>query len=246
METAPHCDSCRNSISFVVPAHNEENFLPATLNALHSAARQLKLDYEILVVNDSSSDATGEIARNHGAAVIDVELRNIGAVRNAGAQHAQYPWLIFVDADTIVPPETLSETVRKLAEGYVGGGARVTLSSEKKITFLKRVLFAMVVLIWHILGRWAAGCYMFCQRDQFLDFGGFDERYFAAEELFFSLQLKRRGKFGLVSAPVITSARKLHAYSCWQLFCFLLAPLKRFWAPLRSPKGLDILYKDER
>lgn len=233
-------------VSFILPAHNEERYLPGTLTALKTAIELLKIECEMIVVNDDSTDLTAEIARSAGATVIDVHLRNIGAVRNAGARQAQHPWLVFIDADTQIAVETLRATLGLLGQGYVGGGARVKLSDEKPISIVKKALYACVVFVWHIAGKWAAGCYMFCLRDEFFEFGGFDERYFAAEELFFSLNLKKRGKFGLVQIPVVTSARKLHDYSVWQLFRFLVAPLKRFWAPLQSPKGLEMLYKDDR
>jgi len=56
-----------NMISFVVPAHNEERLLPRTLVALHTVGRRLKDDYEVIVVDDASSDRTGEVAEEHGS-----------------------------------------------------------------------------------------------------------------------------------------------------------------------------------
>lgn len=233
-------------VSFVIPAHNEQDYLPMTLGALESAAKLLELEHEIIVVNDESTDQTAQVARQHNATVIDVSLRNIGAVRNVGARHAKYSQLFFIDADTVVPAETLRISLQSLSSGCVGGGARVALSDEAPIPLIKWLMFLMMVLVWQVLGGWAAGCFMFCRREIFFEFGGFDENYFAAEELFFSRNLKQRGRFHLVRHPVITSARKLHRYTVWQLMRFLLTSLARIWAPLRSRKGLEILYKDPR
>jgi glycosyltransferase involved in cell wall biosynthesis len=233
-------------VSFVIPAHNEQDYLPGTLTALKAAAITLELEHEIIVVNDDSTDDTANVARDYGATVVDVSLRNIGAVRNAGARHSKYERLFFVDADTVVPAETLRLSLLALSSGCVGGGAHVALSDEAPIPLIKWLMFLMMVLVWQILGGWAAGCYMFCRREVFFEFGGFDENYYAAEELFFSRNLKLRGRFQLVKHPVITSARKLHHYTVWQLLRFLFAPLARVWAPLRSRKGLEILYKDPR
>ncbi len=233
-------------VSFVIPAHNEQNFLPKTLQTLTESIAVLKLDHEIIVVNDASTDETRRIAEDWGATVVDVELRNIGAVRNAGAQVARHPWLFFIDADTQVPVDTLRGGLEALAGGAVGGGARVGLSDEQRIPFLKYLMYLLMVLVWQIIGGWAAGCFMFCRKDLFLKFGGFDEKFFAAEELFFSRSLKQKGQFRIVKHPVITSARKLHTYSVWQLMRFLALPLSCFWAPLQSKKGLEILYEDRR
>ncbi len=234
------------SVSFIIPAHDEQNYLPETLKALTESIEVLQLQHEIIVVNDASIDETRGIAEQWGAKVLDVDLRNIGAVRNAGAQAAQYPWLFFIDADTQVPAKTLRGGLEALANGDVGGGARVGLSDELPIPLFKYTMVLLMVLVWQILGGWAAGCFMFCRKDLFLEFGGFDEKFFAAEELFFSRSLKQKGKFRIVKHPVITSARKLHSYSAWQLMRFLASPLSQFWAPLQSKKGLEILYEDRR
>lgn len=233
-------------LSLIVPAHNEEKFLEPTLIALQRAAKHSEVDFELIVVDDDSTDATSEIARRSGAIVKQVKLRNIGAVRNAGAAIAAGRWLVFVDADTIVPPETLQATIKGLRAGLVGGGARVGLNDLDQLPWAKRMMYHLVVTGWQRMGRWAAGCYMFCDAKAFQDFGGFDEKYFAAEEFFFSRQLKRRGKFRLIAEPVITSSRKLHGYSVWQLARFLIRPIFSTKGFFRSRVGLEILYEDKR
>lgn len=234
-------------LSLIIPAHNEERYLGDTLTALHQSATSLSdVDYEIIVVNDDSSDATRKIAESHGARVQNVQLRNIGAVRNAGAEVALGRWIVFVDADTLVHAETLQLTVDALRDGWVGGGASVALGDLEKLPLVKRMMYHAVVTGWQRMGRWAAGCYMFCQADAFRSMGGFDERYYAAEEYFFSKSLKQAGEFGLISHPVITSSRKLHQYSAWQLARFLIRPLFSLKGLFRSKKGLEILYEDKR
>ena len=90
-------------LSFIIPAHDEELLLGATLGSLHAAAVLIGASYEVVVVDDASTDSTASIAAANGARVISVNHRKIGAARNAGAQHATGALLIFVDADTIVP-----------------------------------------------------------------------------------------------------------------------------------------------
>src|SRR5262245_46069101 len=109
-------------ISFVVPAHNEEHYLARTLAAIHTAARDVGEPYEVIVVNDASTDRTAAIAREHGARVLDVHNRHIAATRNAGAREARGDILFFVDADTQPNPSVVRAGLRALAQGAVGGG----------------------------------------------------------------------------------------------------------------------------
>src|SRR5262245_42148384 len=115
------------TLSFVIPAHNEEALLGETLCALRGAAEAVAEPFEIIVVDDGSTDRTAQVARSCGAAVVAVNLRQIAAARNAGARAARGDVLVFVDADTLVPAATLAEVVRRLRRGAVGGGARVRL-----------------------------------------------------------------------------------------------------------------------
>jgi len=108
-------------VSFVIPARNEEALLGATLDAIVRAAAALSTEYEIIVVNDASTDATASIARACGAKVVDVELRKISAVRNAGARQARGDWLVFVDADTHIDAPVLLAAQDAIAHGAAGG-----------------------------------------------------------------------------------------------------------------------------
>lgn len=247
-QTTSQSSSIFDSVSFVVPAYNEQLYLHDTLQQLKKIAENVLTDFEILVVNDASTDSTPQIAVENGARVIDVELRNIGAVRNAGAKEARFDWIVFVDADTIVPEKTLIGSLKALSQGAVGGGAFVSLDGIQPIGWFKMGLFYAVSLIWQTFGRWAAGCYMFCRKDAFEFFGGFDEQYFAAEELMFSVELKRLGKFQLVRYPVVTSSRKFYNYSAGQLLRFVTLPLTMTLknGPFRSRFGLELLYEDDR
>src|SRR6266436_4880391 len=110
-------------ISFIVPAHNEQAVLGRTLQAIHDSARSVGQPYEIIVVDDASTDTTAEIARRHQATVVRVNHRQIAATRNSGARAARGDRLFFVDADTTINPRTVAEALRYMDRGAVGGGA---------------------------------------------------------------------------------------------------------------------------
>ena len=76
-------------ISFIVPAYNEELELSSTLAAIRAATSGVSQPFEIIVVDDASTDATPEIAEQAGARVVSINRRQIAAARNAGARAAR-------------------------------------------------------------------------------------------------------------------------------------------------------------
>src|SRR5438105_4813913 len=111
-------------ISFVVPAYNEEHELPGTLAAIREAVSAATQPYEIIVVDDASTDATPKIASDAGAKVIAIDRRQIAASRNAGARAAQGQYLFFIDGDTRINQVHVSEGIAALDDRYAGGSAR--------------------------------------------------------------------------------------------------------------------------
>ena len=117
-------------LSFIIPAHDEATLIGATLASLRIAAGALQLEHEIIVVDDASTDATGDIARASGAHVLHVAHRQIAATRNAGAAMARGGRLLFVDADTLVDASVLAAAIAAMDRGAVGGGCRVRLAGR--------------------------------------------------------------------------------------------------------------------
>ena len=89
-------------LSLIIPAYNEESLIAGTLAGLHRALEELDERYEVIVVDDDSSDGTAALAATLGARVIHVNKRHIAATRNAGAVAAEGDCFFFVDADTRV------------------------------------------------------------------------------------------------------------------------------------------------
>jgi len=197
------------AVAFIVPAHDEARLIPATLDAIQSAARATDLEYEILVVDDASTDATADIARAHGAMVLRVEHRHIAATRNAGARATTQPVLVFVDADTLIDADVLQAALRALADGAVGGGAGVDFLGA--MSPHARLLAALAKRTFRRTGI-APGCFIFCTREAFEAAGGFDLAWFAGEDVAISRALARQGRFVILRESVRTSERKLRTF----------------------------------
>lgn len=224
-------------LSIIVPAHNEEALLGATLEALQVAGRASGVATEILVVDDASTDRTAAIASAHGARVIAADVRQIAAARNTGVRAANGELLLFVDADTIVPPHLVRVVVETLRGGAVGGGAGAVFEPDAP-RWAHRAI-ALAAFIMRTAG-WAPGCFLFAGREAFERAGGFDERYFASEEIHLSRALKRLGRFVMLPDNVLTSARKAEHYSMWHSVWLMV---RMAWpGSLRTREGLDFWY----
>jgi len=233
--------------ALIVPAWNEEAVIAQTVGQLRSVAEELGRPYELVVVDDASSDRTAELAAAAGARVVRVEKRQIAAVRNAGAAATTAPWLVFVDADTWVPETVLRHALLELGSGAVGGGSRVAFDGRGHP--LAEGFFEAFKVLWYSQ-QLAAGCFLFARRDAFEAAGGFDERWFAGEEYWLSRALKERGRFAFLREEVVSSARKQRAGHGVGMLLRLLGLTVLFFAgvrrPLQSRKHLGFWYDGTR
>jgi glycosyltransferase involved in cell wall biosynthesis len=231
-------------LSFIVPAYNEEHELPRSLASIRHAAEAAGQPFEIIVVDDASTDATAEIAKAAGAVVIPVHFRQIAAARNAGARAARGDILFFVDADTSISPGHVTAAVNALETGCAGGGARVV--PEGPVPLWGRVFVQIFSLFYFTLSKLGAGAFLFTTRENFRAVDGFDAELFAGEEIYFTMALKKIGRFKLLREPIVTSGRKLRMHSA----SFILK--RSFWlivrgkAGVRSREKLDLWYDGKR
>jgi len=233
----------RDVISFIIPAHNEEFLLSRTLGAIEESARALGHPFEIIVVDDSSTDRTSATAREHGARVLEVRHRQIAATRNAGARDANGELLVFVDADTVVTEEAVRGAVNAMLQGAAGGGCAFRFDGS--VPRYARLLQAVAVPIYRAAGL-ASGCFLFSTREAFQAVGGFDEGMFGAEEAAMSRALRRQGPFIVLRETVVTSGRKLRAYSAREVLGTMAQLGLSAGRSVRRREGLDIWYGKRR
>lgn len=229
-------------LSFIVPAYNEELELPSTLSAIHAAAAHSE-PYEIIVVNDGSTDATAALAAAAGARVVNIHRRQIAAARNAGAHAARGDILFFVDGDTRIAPQHVEAALTALGGGCAGGGARMEINEE--IPPWARI-FVYLFCKLYFAANLGAGAFLFTTRGFFDRAGGFDEQYFAGEEVYFTQALKKLGRFHLLADPVVTSGRKLRMHSARHVLGRSVGIMLRGKQAVRSRDRLDLWYDGKR
>ncbi|MFO0906832.1 MAG: glycosyltransferase [Isosphaeraceae bacterium] len=226
-------------ISFVIPAHDEERHVGSAVRSVIDAAREVGEPFEVIVVDDDSSDRTAAIAQECGARVIRVAHRQIAATRNAGARAARGDILFFVDADTLANARAIRAALTAIRGGAVGGGC--VFRFDGSLPLWGRCLYPVAVVTARAINM-VGGCFLFCTRVAFEAVGGFDERYYAAEEAAFITALKRIGQFVIPGPSVVTSGRKLRAYPARRILGVAWLWMACGPESFRHREGLDLWY----
>ena len=215
--------------SVIIPAYNEEEYLPDTLTSVKRSMNALaEFNGEIIVTDNNSTDRTAAIAEEYGARVVFEEHRQIARARNKGAKTALGEYLIFVDSDTTISPVLLKKTVRVLESGRICGGGTI-VEFEGDLRFITKCGLNFWLLLSKTF-KWACGAYVFCTREAFMETGGFDERFYASEEIHFSRALRRWGRkrdkrFVILEETIVTSSRKMRWYSSRELLVMSIGML---------------------
>ena len=229
--------------SIIIPAFNEESYLPSTLAAIRDAAIHLEdtadVEAEVIVVDNNSSDETAGVARTAGANVVLEPLQGISRARNTGAANASGEVFIFIDADVIIPQSTFWAINQSMSDPRcVGGGVDVDYRPRRR-------LVRAYLRAWRVLGQltdMVQGATQFCRRDVFEEVGGYDETAWIGEDVDFYWDLKRHAKRNdgvveLIREPkVVPSSRRFDKWPLWRilvwtnpLFIATFRRWKRFW-----------------
>ncbi len=207
-------------ISLIIPAHNEAAFLPACLAAAALAAAEIDSPVEIIVVLNRCTDATEEIARQHGCRIVNEDAKNLSLIRNAGVAAATGEIIVTCDADSRMHPGSFQEILRRLDSGKVVGGGAMVLPERWSLGII-----ASVFAILPYLAFCGVSFGLFwCRKRDFEEIGGFDSRFVSVEDVDFARRLKahgrrsRRGWGTLLWKPLVTSCRKFDQFGDWYLF----------------------------
>lgn len=177
------------ALSVIVPARNAEHVLPQSLGALRRSEFPRE-EWELIVVDDASTDATALVAAHHADRVVELSTpRALGPAyaRNRGCEVARGDVVVFIDADVCVHPDTLRRFARLFAEDPSVGAAFGSYDVNPPAPGLVSQYRNLLHHYGHHRGRgeaetfWA-GCGA-VRRAVFVDAGMFDEWHYPRPQI---------------------------------------------------------------
>jgi rSAM/selenodomain-associated transferase 2 len=223
-------------VSVLIPAFNEAwNISDITRHAATALAA-----HEVIVVDGGSTDATADIAKQYARVVTSLGSR--GASLNDAARMARGDVLVFLHADTRLPPDAAAQIARALHDPRVVGGAF-------RFAFDERCAMARVIAAWVNFRSWAFNVFLgdqalFVRKDVFLRAGGFRD-WSLMEDLEILHRLRRYGRLRMTRSSIRTSARR-HVRHGWLRttgMVWIVTWLYFFGVP---PRVLAALYRRPR
>lgn len=237
-------------ISIVIPAYNEQNYLPKSLKAVFN--QDFKGKTEIIVVNNNSTDNTGKIAKSFRTKIIHEKKQGLIFAKQAGCQAAKGKIIAVLDADNI-PNSSWLSTISNLL-------------SNKKISAVTGPYLIPQPAPWWARAHAALGAYLIntiqaitnssphiwggnvaFRNKHFKAFGGYDTRFtFAADEVKLRKDLKKLGRIHHSNKLAVTSStRRFKKGALYFYFVFLLKEYVLnyyltliFNKPLKHPQNL--------
>ena len=208
-------------LSFVVPAYNEEAYLPSCLESILAQTRELGEPVEIIVVNNASTDRTREVALGYsGVRVVDEPHKGLTFARQAGFAASTGELIANVDSDS----RLTSGWVEKVLATFAAEPKIVSLSGPfiyYDLTPWQRVsvrLFYMLAFVVYVMNRWVLragsmvqGGNFVLRRDALLKIGGFNTAIaFYGEDTDIARRMSQVGEVKFTfRLKMFTSARRL-------------------------------------
>jgi len=183
--------------SIIIPALNEEKFLP---HLLESLASQTDKNFEVIVVDGKSKDKTVAVAKVFLSKlpklkVIVADHASLPFQRNEGARHATGDWFIFVDADTVLLPYTMNRLgvyIQHHTVSFLTTWCQPDseTANDARFALLANLLFESL----HVMKRPASpGPFTMVTRKVFTTVGGYDEEHPFLEDQDFSQRVAKIG-----------------------------------------------------
>jgi len=207
-------------LSFVIPAYNEEAYLPACLDSIVAQTKDLQ-DVEIIVVNNASSDRTREVALGFpGVKVVDEPRKGLTFARQAGFAESSGDLIANVDSDSRLTPGWVEQVLRAFDEqpklvALSGPIVYYDLSPKQRVSVQMFYLLAYMVygINRYILraGSMVQGGNFVLKRKALESIGGFDVSIaFYGEDTDIARRMNRLGKVEFTpKLKMFSSARRL-------------------------------------
>ena len=198
-------------LSIIIPALNEENYLPRLLVCLK---KQNFKNYEIIVADADSKDKTKEIAQSFGAKVI--KGGEIPYARNQAVKFTRGDLILSLDADVILPDDFLKKTLREFRKRNldVAAFSLIPVSKKKPPKILFNVFYNYPLNIFE--EKWAHGTQgILIKKSLHQKIGGWDETVRLVEDHDYVKRASKLGKFGVIKTTKIFSSLRRFRGEGW-------------------------------
>jgi cellulose synthase/poly-beta-1,6-N-acetylglucosamine synthase-like glycosyltransferase len=217
-------------LSIIVPAHNEEQYIGKCLSSL---LNQTYKDYEIIVVNDGSTDRTEAIVKDLQKKSKKIKLisfkegHSAAFARNRGAEKAKGGILVFIDADQFVKKDFLNRIAKNFENKKIGAITGKVLGASK--TFIGKCFAARKMVYWvtrqtkkQISNELPLFGILAIRKKIFSELGGYDENLFYLEDFIFLEKFRKKYLYSLLFDPSIITyhydpadLNEFYRYSLW-------------------------------
>ena len=224
--------AARPLVSIIIPAHNEQDYIRRTLEALR---RQTFRDFEVIVVCNGCDDRTAHVARKLADQLIVMPERGLSRARNLGGHAARGKMLVFLDADTLLEPHALETITERFTPKYAAG----TLKGSPDI---RRPWYRLMYLIKNSQHRLrlheGSSGVILCWREHFIATGGFDEALHVTENSHLIKRLRFFGKYAFIADTKVTTSMRRYenAGAAKMVYMWLKLWARSFTTDLRHEK----------
>lgn len=193
--------------SVIVPGFNEEKLLPACLQSLMNQTLP-KEDYEVLYVDNNSTDRSVEIAKKFPVKVVHEKIQGIVAARNAGFQQSKGEIIVHLDADCVAPPHWLKRLSKYFEDEKV-----VLVSGVYKTDYKSPIVHVCSTLAIHF-GKITGKCLGYSggnvalRKSALLKVGGYDLRFPRSDQISLAGKMQKLGRAILTDDVVVESSSR--------------------------------------
>lgn len=181
-----------DGLSFIIPTLNEEEHIGGVLDSIKENLDGI-FKYEVLVVDNGSSDKTVKIAMEKGAICLQVPGCSISSLRNLGALKAKCDIFVFLDGDVYLDRswgEKIGPVMEMLhSQSHIITGSLYGISDENN--WIERIWFAPRTTLENV--KYINGGHLIIHRNQFLNVKGFDPDLKTGEDYEFCVRAKKMG-----------------------------------------------------
>jgi cellulose synthase/poly-beta-1,6-N-acetylglucosamine synthase-like glycosyltransferase len=227
-------------ITVVVPAYNEEEYLPKCLEAI-KAQNYPKDKFDIVVANNNSKDNTASIAEKAGATVIKETKQGHVFALNSGMHAAKGEIIAVTDADTLVSPDWLDVIARVFEDKEVVGvtGSAYYNSGSKMNEYFGKISYSMFVRFHFALNKpHFSGLNLAVRKSAFMEIKGLDTRYETFGDIELGLRIKSVGKVLFCEDMLVASSpRRWEKGTLEDYYKYLNSYFNTMWLK-RPPKSV--------